>query len=950
MADNFDTLSIQITASATNAIKAVNKLADALDRVNRALGGIDSSNLANVSNATDKLANSISRINTRRVKNVAESFAKVSNAGGDVAQAASDTDNFANALDRAGQAASNASQSVGNQGAGGFQNFKNILSGIGGVTKNVCSGFMKFGSALAGILPHANKAAKGMRKVGSSSKTALLSAKGVVKELTRISKMMKLMITRMILRKVIMGVVDGFKNLAQYSKTFDASVSLLWNSFRQLGNSIAAAVSPLLNAFAPALNYLIQLVIQAVNAINQLISALLGLGTWTRAKTLTDDYAKSLQKAGGAAKELKKTVLGFDELNQLQDNNSKGGGGGTSPANMFETANIDDKWKKLADKIKKYWEKLVAPIKKAWAKAGDFVKRSWEYAARAVGKLFKDIADDFLEVWNQPKTVKMLEHFLHIIGNIGQFVGNLAMSFDKAWNKAEVGKRIFEDLRDLADIIVQGVEKITESWAKWAIDVDFTPLLESVDKFLKAMQDPLDFLMGTLGDFNDDFLQPLVKWLVEKGIPDLIDTFTRLSKDVEWDVLKDRLDKIYTALEKFSETVGEGLVKFIGDVGGELVNFVNSDGWDAFIDTLIKWSEKVDADKVATGLRIIFDALILYKGLSFLGAVFGVISKLAPLMTVLANGFSYLGGAIEAFGASIAAGGLGMYFAVIAEIVAGLLAVFSSFISQLKDGISYINTGLSNIGWILLSAITHVNPIIMTGLQALLASIVKTITENKDKIMRTVNDALNKLTNDGTNFIGRIKRIFTDFFYAIGSQITGNFEQWKYWVNELIEDVWSLATALYNNFISFFSADKWTFDGVREGLTSTFQSAKDAIKDIWNSIADALNGSFTIGSHTFSIGLPKIYASGGFPEDGLFMANHNELVGKFSNGKTAVANNEQITEGIARAVYAAMVSAGGAGGNARYINNTIQIDGRTIARAVTQGQSDLNRRYSPTMV
>lgn len=45
---------------------------------------------------------------------------------------------------------------------------------------------------------------------------------------------------------------------------------------------------------------------------------------------------------------------------------------------------------------------------------------------------------------------------------------------------------------------------------------------------------------------------------------------------------------------------------------------------------------------------------------------------------------------------------------------------------------------------------------------------------------------------------------------------------------------------------------------------------------------------------------------GGFPEDGFFYANHNELVGKFSNGKTAVANNEQITDGIKQAVIEGM--------------------------------------------
>ena len=51
----------------------------------------------------------------------------------------------------------------------------------------------------------------------------------------------------------------------------------------------------------------------------------------------------------------------------------------------------------------------------------------------------------------------------------------------------------------------------------------------------------------------------------------------------------------------------------------------------------------------------------------------------------------------------------------------------------------------------------------------------------------------------------------------------------------------------------------------------------------------------------FASKLPT-YSTGGFPEDGLFMANHGELVGKFNNGKTAVANNEQITTAFAQAI------------------------------------------------
>lgn len=57
-----------------------------------------------------------------------------------------------------------------------------------------------------------------------------------------------------------------------------------------------------------------------------------------------------------------------------------------------------------------------------------------------------------------------------------------------------------------------------------------------------------------------------------------------------------------------------------------------------------------------------------------------------------------------------------------------------------------------------------------------------------------------------------------------------------------------------------------------------------------------------IGKITLADLIPK-YSVGGFPEDGLFMANHNELVGTFSDGRTAVANNLDIQKGIEEAAY-----------------------------------------------
>lgn len=108
---------------------------------------------------------------------------------------------------------------------------------------------------------------------------------------------------------------------------------------------------------------------------------------------------------------------------------------------------------------------------------------------------------------------------------------------------------------------------------------------------------------------------------------------------------------------------------------------------------------------------------------------------------------------------------------------------------------------------------------------------------------------------------------------------------------------------------------------VKSVLGDTFSNREarsygyDFGKALGKSVADGfksarfptLSGTIDVsGGNYVSLRL-KAYKNGGFPdeEDGLFFANHNELVGKFSNGKTAVANNDQIVSGIQNGVYAA---------------------------------------------
>lgn len=129
---------------------------------------------------------------------------------------------------------------------------------------------------------------------------------------------------------------------------------------------------------------------------------------------------------------------------------------------------------------------------------------------------------------------------------------------------------------------------------------------------------------------------------------------------------------------------------------------------------------------------------------------------------------------------------------------------------------------------------------------------------------------------------------------------------------------WWKSTGIYKwwteDVVPFFSENNWNFDGITKGLSTSWQGAIESIKLLWNQFAVWLNEKLTIrvdvntvlgkqiydllGTNIITIGSLPTFEVGGFPEDGLFMANHSELIGRFSNGKTVVANNEQIILGI----------------------------------------------------
>ena len=271
---------------------------------------------------------------------------KIQEYGGSLAAAKGETSDCAGTLDRVKHGFHSLGLGV-KMLSGGI--LKTAAKGIKNIASLAAKASVSLGKLVGKpILNGLVKMTTGMFGIHKSANKTTLSLKNLVKYGLGIRTLYALF------GKMRSAVVEGFKNLAQYSGSTNKDISSLMSSMTQLKNSFATAFAPILSAVAPALNYLIGLLNTAVTAIAQFMAALTGKSTVVKATKVQQDYAKSLKKTGSAAKEAEGELAAFDKLNVKKADSSSGSGGdgGVSPSQMFETTPIESSIKGMADKIR----------------------------------------------------------------------------------------------------------------------------------------------------------------------------------------------------------------------------------------------------------------------------------------------------------------------------------------------------------------------------------------------------------------------------------------------------------------------------------------------------------------------------------------------------------------------------------------------------------------------
>lgn len=541
------------------------------------------------------------------------------------------------------------------------------LSSMGDAIKRVDSGLKMLGERVRNTFSRVNRSAQ---KTGGIFTTMASRFKGLALSLLIFNQISRAFNT------MTHAIRDGFKNLYEDNEKFKNSVDNLNASVLTLKNAFAAAFRPIVDMAVPYIQRLVEWLTYAVNLAGQFFAALTGRKAYTRAIKQTakasEDAAEAAEDEAGA---MKKQLSPLDKLNNLTSESNKEKDKGKDDKEigtgiMFEEVPIDSNILEMADKVKDILSKLFAPLKEAWNREGKFVMDSWKYVLDEVWKLIKDIGRDFLTVWQQEATVKIFENLLHIIGDIGLVVGNLARNFREAWNENEVGLHILENIRDIIGIIVEHIRNAADATVEWSDKLDFYPLLDAFNRFLEALEPAVDALSGVLEDFYTKVMLPLGTWVLEKGLPELLQVFIDFNNKVDWESLRTNLSEFWEHLEPFAETVGEGLIIFIERVSNALANFINSQEFKDFLVMIENWMDSVSPEDVADALTKIAAGLLLLK---FASASFGVLSVVTKILPLLFSGITKVSGAF-----SLLASPVGIVVALVAALAAGFIYAYNT--------------------------------------------------------------------------------------------------------------------------------------------------------------------------------------------------------------------------------------------------------------------------------
>ena len=781
------------------------------------------------------------------------------------------------------------------------------------------------------------------------------------------------------------GLTTGLKNLYGYSElvgtSFHKNMDLIATNALYVKNSLGAMVAPLINAIAPAVDFVTQKFVDLFNVVNMFIARLTGAETTTIAKKTFDSWGDDADKSAGKVKDavdkIKRTILGFDELNVLNGPNEDSGGsgsgsgsGGADVGSMFEQVPIESSISDFADRIKEAFERG------AWSEVGTII-----------GAKVNDVVD--MIPWGDIGTkigtgitaaIQIAYAALSEIDfvNIGSKFATLFNNALTALDMETLGKLMVKKFTVLGDLIIGAIT--TVNWGQVASKAsDFViGVFSEISKWLQSVK---------WGDFTTSLYESLKSAIANVKFGDIASAIfgaigsaigaaasivLTLGKDIVGDIADaigkaiDGITSLGSNGESIIEGVFNGMKNFIVGIG----TWLKTNIFDPLVDGFKKTFQIGSPSKAPAILDIGKNIMLgLLNGiLSGLGDIASwlktnIVDKITDAwgkfwkdpvgftLDFTANLVNWVKSSkfvstISDMAASFASWVKGSRFG---SSITGMVSSFSSWAKGSGFGSTISSMTSSFTSWVKGS-----------GFGSTIGSMTSSFANwvKGSGFGSTIGSMTSQFTSwaKGHGFGNTVSSMIAQFTsWAKGggargfsNTVTNMVAQFSSWVKKSGKGGFSSTISNMVAQISRWTKKgkwKWPWENVTVSIKKT--TGKKTISDYNNSNDRRARGGAYYSGHWHNIAQ---YATGGIPSQGtMFVAGEAgaEVVGDI-NGRTEVLNQSQLASAIHSAVLSAMQQAN-ASGQSPVFNITVRTENNEVlARAVTRGQKSLDARLNPT--